>query len=617
MSRIPEEDVRRVREASDLLAIVAETVVLKQRGREFWGCCPFHHEKTPSFKVDPDTQLWHCFGCGKGGDVFGYLMESEHYEFPEAVRVLADRAHIEIHEEGGVGVPRGKKDRMMQACKEAEDFYHLQLMRSRETGPAQARAYLGKRGFGTSPSNEWMLGYAPGHGKLVQHLRSKGFTRDEILEADLAHVNKQGHLVDRFYERVMFPIHDLQGRTIAFGGRVIGSGEPKYLNTKTTPLFDKSSNMFGIEKVKSAIVASGQAIVVEGYTDVIALHEAGIKNVVATLGTALTATHVKMLNRFARQVVYLFDGDSAGQKAADRASEFISWESAVESRRDPIDLRVVVLPDNSDPAEYVAAHSADELREVIASSEPLLRFSIDRCLSRYDLRKPEQKMRAMEQALKIVYPIRSSVSATDYINLIADRLNVEYTAVAKVLKEMKAPMAARHQEDEAHSEPDDRQTTGAAAHIMKADQQLVSMERELISLLVTSMRLLDYVEKDLVRISWADEDCEKMIDTLMGLEHDATPAHALMSVSEVVPQAPSLLAGAMSDAEGEDERVYRARLLVKLLREKTIEREIRSTKARLQGETGLSSEDFDALFEKAVALQKELVALRNEREESK
>ena len=264
MARISDDDIRRVREATDLVSLVNERVVLNQKGRLFWGCCPFHDEKTPSFKIDPDLQNWHCFGCGKSGDVFGYLMESEHLEFPEAVRALADRANIEITEVGGSGIPRSLKDRMMQACAEAENFYHMELMRSRDAGPTQARAYLHERGFGSECAREWKLGYAPGHGKLVAHLQSRGFTRDELVGANLAFVNKGGYLIDRFFERVMFPVHDLQGRSIAFGGRIMGQGEPKYLNTSETPIFHKSSNMFGIDVAKNAIVNSGEAIVVEG-----------------------------------------------------------------------------------------------------------------------------------------------------------------------------------------------------------------------------------------------------------------------------------------------------------------------------------------------------------------
>lgn len=613
MARISDEDIRRVREAIDLVSLVSERVVLKQKGRLFWGCCPFHNEKSPSFKIDPDSQLWHCFGCGKGGDVFGYVMESEHLEFPEAVRALADRAHIDIREVGGKGVPRSQRERMMLACKEAEDFYHLQLMRSRDAGPASARAYLHGRGFGSGPSKDWHLGYAPGHGSLVAHLQKQGYTRDELVGANLAYVSKKnGRLVDRFYERVMFPIHDLQGRTIAFGGRVIGKGEPKYLNTSDTPIFSKSHNMFGIDRAKNAIVTAHQAIVVEGYTDVIALHEAGITNAVATLGTALTAQHVKLLSRFANTIIYLFDGDAAGQKAADRASEFIDWRSAVESRRDPIDLRVVVLPDNKDPMEFVSANGAQGMREVLAGSVPLLQFSIERCLGKYDLRKPAQKVRAMEDALQILYPIKDSVSATDYVNLIADRLNVEYTAVAKALRETKAPMAARHQDDQAVFQAEPPHMSSVAMEIMEAEQQSIRMERELISLVVADCHLLDEVGKELVRIQWVDKASEDMADALLTVSHDATPAQALLAVQNACAQAPTLLAEVMVETVDEEEKLYQARLLLKSLRVRDLERGIRSAKARMQGEGNLTPEQLDELFEKTVSMQKELVRLRNE-----
>lgn len=612
LARIDEDDIRRVREATDLVALIAERVVLKQKGRLFWGCCPFHNERTPSFKIDPDTQLWHCFGCGKGGDVFGYMMEAEKLEFPEAVRALADRAHIEIKETGGRGVPRGLKDRLMQACDAAAEYYHMQLMRSKDAGAAKARAYLGERGFGSGPSATWGLGYSPGRGKLVAYLNSKGFTRDELVQANLAYVsNRNGRLVDRFYERAMFPIHDLQGRTIAFGGRVIGSGEPKYLNTSDTPIFNKSNNMFGIDKAKNAIVNDSLAIVVEGYTDVIALHEAGIRNAVATLGTALTAQHVKMLSRFATKIVYLFDGDAAGQRAADRASEFIDWSSAMESSRNPIDLRVVVLPGGKDPAEFVAAEGADALRAVIAKSEPLLSFSINRCLNSYDLHRPEQKARAMEAALKILYPIKDSVSATDYVNLIADRLNVEYTAVAKALKETRAPMAARHPQEEAVSEPQRAPMGTTASKVFEADQRFARMERELVALAVTDMRILDDLDKGFLRISWMDAAAEAMADALLATPHTAPPADALLAAQEACPQAATLLSEVMVDTSGHDDVLYRARLLLRSLRERDLERAIRESKAQLRNESDLNSEEMDQLFERTISLQKELVKLRN------
>lgn len=612
MARIDEEDIRRVREATDLVSLVGEHVILKQKGRLFWGCCPFHNEKTPSFKIDPSTQLWHCFGCGKGGDAFGYVMEQEKLEFPEAVRLLADRAHIEIKETDGGGMPRGQRQRLMAACEAAEEFFHMQLMRSRDAGPSSARKYLGERGFGSKPSTDWNLGFAPGHGQMCRHLQEKGFSRQELVQANLAFVGDNGRMVDRFYNRVMFPVHDLQGRTIAFGGRVIGKGEPKYLNTSETPVFHKSSNMFGIDKAKSSIVSSGCAIVVEGYTDVIAMHEAGITNAVATLGTALTAQHVKLLSRFASTIVYLFDGDAAGQKAAMRASEFIDWSSAVESGRDPIDLKVTVLPDNMDPAEFVGAKGADAMREHVAQAQPLLKFSINRVLESYDLSKPQMKVKAMEESLCILYPIRNSVMATDYINIIADRLNLEYNVVSHALKELRPPAAARREEEQAPvQEQYGRPYNSVTTKIVQESERYSKMEHELVSLLVSDTAIIGVLGKELLRVKWEDPRAEAMVDALVSHEGSMTPAQAYSVVMGACQEAAGLLASAMSDAEPGVESEMRAKLLVRNLLERDLERRIRQAKARMRDDSSMSPEQLEAIFEETIKLQRQLVELRN------
>ena len=612
MARIDEEDIRRVREATDLVSLVGEHVILKQKGRLFWGCCPFHNEKTPSFKIDPSTQLWHCFGCGKGGDAFGYVMEQEKLEFPEAVRLLADRAHIEIKETDGGGMPRGQRQRLMAACEAAEEFFHMQLMRSRDAGSSSARKYLGERGFGSKPSTDWNLGFAPGHGQMCRHLQEKGFSRQELVQANLAFVGDNGRMVDRFYNRVMFPVHDLQGRTIAFGGRVIGKGEPKYLNTSETPVFHKSSNMFGIDKAKSSIVSSGCAIVVEGYTDVIAMHEAGITNAVATLGTALTAQHVKLLSRFASTIVYLFDGDAAGQKAAMRASEFIDWSSAVESGRDPIDLKVTVLPDNMDPAEFVGAKGADAMREHVAQAQPLLKFSINRVLESYDLSKPQMKVKAMEESLRILYPIRNSVMATDYINIIADRLNLEYNVVSHALKELRPPAAARREEEQAPvQEQYDKPYNSVTTKIVQESERYSKMEHELVSLLVSDTAIIGVLGKELLRVKWEDSRAEAMVDALVSHEGSMTPAQAYSVVMGACQEAAGLLASAMSDAEPGVESEMRAKLLVRNLLERDLERRIRQAKARMRDDSSMSPEQLEAIFEETIKLQRQLVELRN------
>ncbi len=438
MALIPEEDITRVREATDIVSVVSDYVPLRPRGRDLWGCCPFHNEKTPSFKVSPQTQTWHCFGCGKGGDVFKFMMLKEQLNFPEAVKFLADKAHITITEESG-GMPSGYRSRLLEVCKETAEFYHMQLMRGKYDGAANARQYLASRKLGGSIPKKWNLGYAPGSNTLTRYLRSKGFSNKEMIDANVALSSDRGGLRDRFYNRVMFPIRDLQGRTIAFGGRVIGKGEPKYINTSNCPLFSKRNNMFGIDFAKSSIVAKGGAIVVEGYTDVIAMHESGFENAVATLGTALTPQHVRMLTRFTNKIIYLFDGDAAGQNAADRASELITASVAPESGTRQVSLFVAVIPNNMDPLEYIDAAGGQKMQELLDNAEPLMRFVLDRRIASYDLSTPEGRAMALPKVLEPLVPIRDSILADEYVNYIADVFRLDFERVKKELQTAEGP----------------------------------------------------------------------------------------------------------------------------------------------------------------------------------
>ena len=415
MAGISDEDIQKVRDASDLVAVIGERTPVKQKGRDFWCCCPLHQEKTPSFKIDPATQLWHCFGCGEGGDVFSFIMKTEDFNFPEAVRYLADRAHIDIAEDTrGGGVSRSVKSRMKEICARTAEFYHTQLMRGRGEGPDAARKYLASRGFGGEVPKKWMLGYAPGRGALVRHLSALGFKPDEMIRANVALDGRGGPVRDRFYERVMFPIFDAQGDCVAFGGRVIGAGEPKYLNSQETPLFHKSQVLYGLNQAKARMASTGCAIVVEGYTDVIALHEAGVTNVVATLGTALTMRHIRVLAKHApKKIVYLFDGDAAGQKAADRALAFIG-ESISDKNRNSVELLAVTLPNNQDPAEFVQAEGAQALEAVVEGALPLIEFGLERRLDSFDLDTAPGRDRALDACLAVLAPIKDTLVAKDY-----------------------------------------------------------------------------------------------------------------------------------------------------------------------------------------------------------
>jgi DNA primase len=308
------------------------------------------------------------------------------------------------------------------------------LTTSKSSGANAAREYLQTRGFGINVAKRWRLGYAPaGRGEVVAALMKRGFTRDELIDANIALPSDGGSLKDRFFNRLMFPIADLHGRVVAFGGRVIGDGVPKYLNSNETLVFHKSSNLYGIDRSRNEIVASGTAIVVEGYTDVIAMHEAGLKTAVATLGTALSERHVRLLGRFSRRVVYLFDGDEAGLRAATRAAEFIDWYTTPESGASRTDLAVAVIPDRMDPADFVAARGAEALGALVGGAQPLLQFVIDQRIDAHDLSAPEGKAAALKAAVEPLVAVRGSILAQEYVAYVAGRLITDEALVRRAL----------------------------------------------------------------------------------------------------------------------------------------------------------------------------------------
>ena len=423
---IPEQDIEKVSDATDFVALVAETCQVKQKGRTWWCCCPFHKEKTPSMQIDPSQNLWHCFGCGEGGSVFGYVMKLHNISFAEAVHMLADRAHIEISDtSSGVNSARREANaRLKECCETACRFFELQLLRGKSAPCKAARDYLSARKFGLDVAKSWHLGFAIGSTTLRDHLAGQGFSDKEISEANLG-VRRGNEVKDRFFNRVMFPIFNERGECVAFGGRVLGDGQPKYLNSSETPIFHKSKVLFGLDKAKEEMIRTGDAVVVEGYTDVIALHEAGIKNAVATLGTSLTIQHIKLLNRYAsKKIIYLFDGDEAGQRAAERALQFIDYSITPEAGNSRCDLHAVVLPDNLDPADFVSTRGGEALGELLSHSRSLIEFGISRRINKYNLSEPEGRSRALMDAISILAPIKDSMLAKDYAVSIASRLRV-------------------------------------------------------------------------------------------------------------------------------------------------------------------------------------------------
>jgi DNA primase len=618
---ISEEEISQVRSATDLVSLIGERVVLRQRRNEFWGCCPFHNEKTPSFKVDPSSQFYYCFGCGESGDVFTYTRKTENVDFPDAVRLLAQRANIELAEDAQTG-GQGRKARLFAVSDATAEFYHRQLMRGRSEQADAARAYLAQRGLGGEAPRRWQLGFAPGDGQLVRHLRSLGYTAQEMADADVTRRPSGGGgpnpLTDRFYARIMFPIHDLQGRTIAFGGRVFLPDDPspaKYLNSSETLLFKKRETLYAIDLAKAAIVSRAYAIVVEGYTDTIALHQAGFENTVATLGTALTAQHLKLLARFCERVVLLFDGDEAGQRAADRALELIESAlapTAADSRR--ADIYVALLPGAVDPADFVAAQGAEALQAALDTAVPLLRHGLDRCLARYDLGQTEQVNRAEAAALQLLSPLKGTALAGEYLDYLVIRLGYLGDTQETGLRQRFEQLAPAGRRSAAQPPPDTQppatQPTGLGSQTQA--QRLQGFERELLLLYIEHPQLRDQLKATMENAYWSNEAHHSMSGELLRMNDGAARPSAQESLAVLTARLPEAAATLSAARLSEFNQVEPARLAERLLfsiREAKLVMAIN----RINGERRLLPQDDPQhleLFRQLAPLQQELAELR-------
>jgi DNA primase len=415
--RIRQEDIAAVRERSPIADVVGEYLQLRPAGGgSLKGLCPFHEERTPSFNVTPGKELYHCFSCGEGGDVITFIRKLEHLDFTEAVERLAARAGLQLRYEQGGYVPgqeHSQRRRLVDAHSAAQDFYMERAVAS-SGGPAGA--FLAERGFALEDAQKFGVGYSPNAwDELVKHLRARGFTEDELLKAGLARRTSRGGLIDMFRGRLMWPIRDLTGETVAFGARKLNADEdgPKYLNTPETALFKKSHLLYGADLAKREIAKRRQAVIVEGYTDVMACHLSGVPTAVATCGTSFGEDHVKILRRLIMdtdgstgEVIFTFDGDAAGQKAALRA--FALEEKFVTQ------TYVAVQPDGLDPCDLRVKHGEAAVRDLVARRVPLFEFAIRSVLAKHDLDTREGQFAAIDEAAPIIVRIKDRAKWKQY-----------------------------------------------------------------------------------------------------------------------------------------------------------------------------------------------------------
>ena len=416
---IVNEDVARVREATDIVQLISNQVALRKAGRRWQGLCPFHTEKTPSFSVNAEEGLYYCFGCRASGDAITFVRQTEGLDFAASVELLAGRAGITLrYDNKGEAAQHGRRKKLVDIVAEAVAWYHERLLRHTDAGAA--RHYLRSRGMDGDEVRAFKVGWAPpGWDALSRALRPKA-SAEVLTEAGLAVVNSRGSLTDNFRGRVLFPVFDARGDPVGFGGRILpgadGPTGPKYKNTPESPLYAKSRLLYGLNWAKEAIVREREVIVCEGYTDVIGLHAAGLPQAVATCGTALTEDHVKTLRRFADRIVLAFDADAAGSAAAERIYQ---WEKTHE-----LDVHVADLPDGADPDD-LARNDPDALRDAVAKAEPFLEYRIGRALERANMATPEGRVRAADAALTVVDEHPSELVRDQYLMRVADACHLQ------------------------------------------------------------------------------------------------------------------------------------------------------------------------------------------------
>lgn len=507
MPSIPQEFIDRVRSSTDIVGVVSQYVPLKPSGASFKGLCPFHSEKTPSFHVNPERQIFHCFGCNQGGDAFKFLMLYEKLSFVEAVTQLASRA--------GLSVPRGsgsvrKEDEerslLVRLHDEAAKYFRSQL---EATEGKKAMSYLLKRGLTQETIASHGLGYAPDQWTgLLDHLSRKGARPEQIERAGLAIPRKSGRgHYDRFRSRVIIPIRGESGKVIAFGGRILGSDEPKYLNSPESPIYNKSSVLYGFHRAKEAIRKKGEAILMEGYMDCLQAYQAGIGHAVACCGTSLTRGHTRLLRRYTDKIVVNFDPDEAGQRAAQRSIDLLLEEG--------FEVRVLTLPGSRDPDRFLLEEGRDRYQELLGDAQSFVTFLIGQARKRYDVSDPRGKAAFLNDVLPVIGKIPNRVERVGYIGPLAEHAGITDQTVLAELR--------RHVETQAHR-----------FQIPTRQEPVLKLaERELVRWIVTNPEqsgLLEEIE---------EEDLEDLLTAPILRAMKEVAASEPLSVERLMDRLPS------------------------------------------------------------------------------
>jgi DNA primase len=503
----PQTFIDDLKRQADIVRVIQDYVQLKKKGANWMACCPFHKEKTPSFSVSPVKEIFYCFGCHKGGSVFNFVMEIERVAFPEAIRIVADKIGMPLPaliDDSRFQARRQESDDVIQLNSWAMEWWQQQLESSKEA--RVAREYLVQREITEETQKSFQLGYAPDSWEaLSSHLRQKGATQQQIDRSGLVVKKEEGSgSYDRFRGRLMFPVLDVQGRPIAFGGRTLKGEDAKYVNSPETAAYIKGRNLFGLNVARDEIRRQGFAILVEGFLDLIVPYQFGARNVVASLGTALTTEQSKLLGRFARKVVVNYDGDRAGIQAAKKAIEILLAED--------LEVKVLVLPDNADPDEFIRRFGVTEYQRRRAQAQPHIQFVIENALRERSLHRPADKAEAVEEVLPYIRAVSSRIQKREYFDMAMDSLGIDRENVNTSAWRRELWQAVR----------DNRPTRSSAVHVVAKETKVTAAEQRLLGLLLADADLRHQVLPMLKKEDYEDLATAPLFEALLALDGEGT-----------------------------------------------------------------------------------------------
>ena len=417
MGFIPQDKIDEIKSVADIVSVIGDYVELKRAGSNYVGLCPFHNEKTPSFSVSPSKGIFHCFGCGVGGDVISFIMQKEGMSYPEAIKFLADKLGILVETNEVNKEKYEHRKKLFEINNEAKLFYYKNLLIN-----DIPKDYIKKRNLNNNLINKFIIGYADGKNSLYRHLLQKGYQKDDIIEVGLINQDEKGNVYDKFRNRLMFPIIDIRGNVIGFGGRALADSRAKYMNSPQSLAYDKSKNVYGVSNLKNSTKV-GKIILVEGYMDVISLTNYGFDYAIASLGTSLTHDQAKLIKRYCKNIYICYDGDSAGQNATSRAIEIF--------KEHDISPNIIVIPDNMDPDDYIKQYGNESFDRLIDNAVDSVIYEYKKILQKYDINDVKEKIQLIDDLTTLLSKLDREVIRDEYIKRFSDDLNIEYLSLKK------------------------------------------------------------------------------------------------------------------------------------------------------------------------------------------